>query len=587
MPEDDGQTTARSVIQDPFIILAWVAEAAAYIHGPSAPQAKLEWAVGSTRQLTGADFVAVAAFDGGSARILASIGAAQDELVDVAEDLLSDIVYAGMAARHPGDAAVPSVPHPGSITEHEGSRGKGGPSAASRGRVRIRDRWGAQLGLAIVAANGALHGGLLLGHHDVDFFDDADVLTAKAVAAHLGVALDTAATVTRLADLEAAQREAAHQLQTALLPPIPTVEGAELGRYYLAADPAALTGGDLYDWVILPGGDIHVAVVDVLGKGVSATKDALAITHALRLLVLDGCPLEDVVARADGLVTMQNPDLVATVAVGRFSPSTGTFRLAGGGHPPPVLVRRNGEASQINIPGVPIGWPGAGSAGVVEITLDRSDTLVLYTDGLVEAGKDIVAGLAALESVARETASYPAAQMARLLVERALAGAERQDDALALVLRRRMRPAGDHAFRLSPFEHRFSPNVAMVSVGRHLLQDWLTAQPIDEAAVDDVLVIATELCANAIAASTGAARSIVLRAHADRDALVVEVEDDGPGFEWPQWTDDEPPDLAMERGRGLFLVRALSDAVEMVRSEDRTIVRCIKRAAVGGRRASS
>jgi serine/threonine-protein kinase RsbW len=211
---------------------------------------------------------------------------------------------------------------------------------------------------------------------------------------------------------------------------------------------------------------------------------------------------------------------------------------------------------------------------------------VLYTDGLVEAGKDIVAGLAALEAVAKETASYPAVQMARLLVERALAGAERQDDALALVLRRRVRPAGEEAFRLSPFQHRFSPNVAMVSVARHLLQDWLTAQPIDEAAVDDVLVVATELCANAIAASSGAERSVALRAHADQDSLVVEVEDDGPGFDWPAWTNDEPPDLTMERGRGLFLVRALSDEVELVRSEERTIVRCVKRAVVGGRVAS-
>src|ERR1700730_3346033 len=99
----------------------------------------------------------------------------------------------------------------------------------------------------------------------------------------------------------------------------------------------------------------------------------------------------------------------------------------------------------------------------------------------------------------------------------------------------------------------------MVGVARHLLQDWLGAQPVDGAAIDDLLIVATELCANAIEASTGAERAIALRARADRDALVLEVEDDGPGFAWPEWTDDEPPDLAIERGGGLFLVRALSD----------------------------
>ena len=54
-------------------------------------------------------------------------------------------------------------------------------------------------------------------------------------------------------------------------------------------------------WVVLPDGTLHVAVIDIMGKGVAATKDALAVTHALRLLALDGCPLETLVSRADEL----------------------------------------------------------------------------------------------------------------------------------------------------------------------------------------------------------------------------------------------------------------------------------------------
>ncbi len=62
--------------------------------------------------------------------------------------------------------------------------------------------------------------------------------------------------------------------------------------FYLAADQQASTGGDLYDWVLLPDGTLHLAVVDVMGKGVAAIKAAVAVTHALRLLVLDGVPLD-------------------------------------------------------------------------------------------------------------------------------------------------------------------------------------------------------------------------------------------------------------------------------------------------------
>ena len=75
--------------------------------------------------------------------------------------------------------------------------------------------------------------------------------------------------------------------------------------------------------MILPDGDLQVAVVDIMGKGVSATKDALTVTHALRLLALEGCALSELVAKADPIVTAQSPDLVATLMVGRYIPATG------------------------------------------------------------------------------------------------------------------------------------------------------------------------------------------------------------------------------------------------------------------------
>src|SRR5260370_101217 len=193
-----------------------------------------------------------------------------------------------------------------------------------------------------------------------------------------------------------------------------------------------------------------------MGKGVAATKDAVSVTHALRLLVLDGCPLDKLIARADELVGALNPDLVATLLVGRYNPATGIMRLVGGGHPP-ALVVTGGRVREISAGGIPIGWPGAGSEGQRKVVLDRSDTMIFYTDGLIETTKDVLEGLEALSRFATETAGYPAPALARALVERALEGAARHDDSLALVLRPRNPPAGAR-LPLAPLEYRFSPS---------------------------------------------------------------------------------------------------------------------------------
>jgi anti-sigma regulatory factor (Ser/Thr protein kinase) len=266
--------------------------------------------------------------------------------------------------------------------------------------------------------------------------------------------------------------------------------------------------------------------------------------------------------------------------VGRYEPETGRLRLVGGGHPPALLVSGT-TVTELSAPGIPLGWPGAGSFTVVETTLDRSDTVVLYTDGLVETTKDIVEGIAALKRYACETVGYPAPNLARALVDRALKGAARRDDSLALVLRRRTPPplAGRHL--LGPFEHRFSPNAASVPLARHLLDDWLVRLPVEGPATDDLLLVASELCSNAVRHSTGVPASVVLRAWADGADVCIEVEDDGGSLHLPEHM-DELPDPDAEQGRGLFLVHALADELSSESVSGHTSVRVLKRAVISG-----
>ena len=388
--------------------------------------------------------------------------------------------------------------------------------------------------------------------------------------------------VLRLSEQQVEQNDLVARMQQALFPPLPVVDDLDVGVHFLAADESMPTGGDMYDVQLLPDGDIHVVVLDVMGKGVDATTSALAVVHTLRVLVAEEWPLDLLVHRADQLLAPQDPSLVATMVIGRYRPSTGRLQLAGGGHPPVLVVSPDGSVREIMAPGIALGWPGAGSSGLVETTLGRSETALLYTDGLIESTKDVIEGLAMLRQAAIETVSYPARHLARSLVERALADAERHDDTLALVLRRRLPLSPELAGRrLGPFEYRFTPSINTVALARRFFADWLSYQPCDPACHDDLLLMVSELCTNAVRVASGEPGGVVLRAWDEGDTLIVEVHDDGDGFGGhPTPADDRLPDPDALDGRGLFLVRALADDVQIDTAGAGTRVRCVKRAVL-------
>ena len=540
-----------------------LARAARAVHGTGEIAGKLEWVTEEVRALTQAAFVAFVGL-GDRVDMVSAAGVPAGEIDRFARPALARLV-------RPDAAGRPVL--------------RAGDLALDRRHRRFLQRLELPsdtccLAVPVVGGDGDLHGVLLLVHPDADVFGPVDEASAAALADHLGVAFDNLGAMERLAELQAVQREIVHQLQEAVQPPAVVAEAAELGVHYVSADPSSPTGGDLYDWLVLPDGDLHLAIVDVMGKGVGATKEAVSVCHALRLLTLDGCPMEDLVSRADILTTAQNPDLVATVMVARYRPADGFVRLAGGGHPPAVVVTGDGHARQVAAPGVPIGYPGAGTTKVVELTLGRRDTLILYTDGLIEATKDILVGLERITRAAAETAQYPAPHLARALVERSLSGAMRRDDSLALVLRRRIPPGTESSPPLGAFEYRFSPSLATIPLARHLLGDWLEHLALDAGERADLLLVASELCSNAVRHSSGKPGALAMRAWADGDALVVEVEDDGAGMELSPRMED--PDLHAEQGRGIYVVRALTDDLTVRRVDERTVVRAVRRAVLPG-----
>jgi PAS domain S-box-containing protein len=442
------------------------------------------------------------------------------------------------------------------------------------GRSITFDSWADRNGrlpeeVQLVDTNGGIHWLECSYKTEVDDngFVDALVIVARDVSDERQIE-QLREDMDRLAEREALQRQRVLELQESLQPAIPVVDETEFGVHYLPSDTSAPTGGDFYDWQTLPGGDIHVSVVDVLGSGVEATNDAIAVTHTLRLLAYQGVPVEQLVRGADELLAAANPELVATVICLRYNPGTGRARLAGGGHPPPLLVHGDGTVSEIAAPGIPVGWPGAGSDHYVDVTLEPSDSLVLYTDGLVEARRDILAGLESLGRIASQTRSQPVDAVARMLVEQSLEGADRRDDSLALVVRRSAAQVN-----VDRFSRRGRNAADEVRLARHQFQAWLAEREEVSQSSDDLCVIVSELVTNAVRAGE---TFFELRAWTQGDEVVIEVEDDGPGFDGEFLLEDQP-DFDEESGRGLFIVRMLVDEVTVSSSSHGSVVRAVKK----------
>ncbi|WP_447002138.1 PP2C family protein-serine/threonine phosphatase [Saccharothrix isguenensis] len=230
--------------------------------------------------------------------------------------------------------------------------------------------------------------------------------------------------------LRRAHAEIFRELEDALRPPAPTVPGVELGVHYQPAGQYTPTGGDLYDWFVLPDGTLHITVVDAVGHGVTSTRNAINVTHTVRTLAMEGHRLDDLVQRTARI----NPAAMATVLLARLDPSTGDLRLANGSHPPALLVRPD-STTYLPTPGRGIGFPDPGSNGVLTTRLAPGDLLLLYTDGLIESRGEADHDEVRLTHTARQHANLPVTPLVSAVVHDMLNAVRYTDDTLLLAVR--------------------------------------------------------------------------------------------------------------------------------------------------------
>jgi serine phosphatase RsbU (regulator of sigma subunit) len=170
--------------------------------------------------------------------------------------------------------------------------------------------------------------------------------------------------------------------QTMLPKELPSLPDWRLAAYY---KPARAVGGDFYDFVTFEDGRVGLIIGDVSDKGVPAALVMATTRSMLRAAVADGVSPGQALARANESLCREIPaKMFVTCLYAILEPATGRLRFANAGHDLPYH-RHGAGADALVARGMPLGLMPGMRYEENECTLARGDSILLYSDGLVEA----------------------------------------------------------------------------------------------------------------------------------------------------------------------------------------------------------
>ena len=233
--------------------------------------------------------------------------------------------------------------------------------------------------------------------------------------------------------------ETARDIQARLLPPVPpTLAGLEAGALVM---PSAMVGGDFFD-VFSMRDRIGVVVGDVSGKGIPAALLMVMVRTLLREIARElSDPAEALTRLNASLCRDMPPSMFVTMVLGVLDPAReGALVIANGGHPPPIIMRRGARPASLPVGGMLVGAFEQASFDQIEVELAAGDTLLLLTDGVVEAQDEMGRrpGREALFQFLEQAGERDATDLARAIADsvRDGRGAGAQDDLTVFVLKR-------------------------------------------------------------------------------------------------------------------------------------------------------
>ncbi|WP_405386016.1 SpoIIE family protein phosphatase [Streptomyces sp. NBC_01102] len=411
------------------------------------------------------------------------------------------------------------------------------------GRLKFR----AAAYLPLVAQARSL-GGLAL------FYRERTVFSADERILCLGLAAIVAQSLQR-AMLFDEEREFATGLQSAMLPRrIQEIEGGEIAVRYHAAWSGREVGGDWYDVIPLPKNFFGIVVGDVQGHDTHAAAIMGQLRIALRAYAAEGHSPSTVLARASRFLAELDTDRFATCTYAQVDLATGTVRVVRAGHFGPLIRHTDGRVGTPQVRGgLPLGISTAfRDEEFPETRLDLvpGETLVLYTDGLVEEpGADVDTGVAAL---IHEVSDGPAGaeELADHLSDRLWERWGSGDDVALLVLRRSPDLGSPSAPRLHQYIHQADPEGLSDAraIVRQALSDWDMAD-----LADDAELVTGELLVNVLLHTEGGAVLTLEVLPEPVRRIRLSVQD--RSSVWPR---RRTPGETSTSGRGLLLLDAVA-----------------------------
>jgi PAS domain S-box-containing protein len=390
---------------------------------------------------------------------------------------------------------------------------------------------------------------LLIRRESGRHFEPDDYEIARELSRRATVSVENARAYDR-------ERRVADALQAAFLPStLPSIPGLTFDAVYVPGADESAIGGDWYDAFQLSDGRIALSIGDVAGRGLRAAVVMGRVREAIRAFALEGLEPAAILSATQRVLRVSDVATMVTAFVAIADPFGRTLTFSNAGHPPAMLALSDGSIETLALDGIPLGIFDDIEPAQKVVPLPDDALLVLYTDGLIEIDRDVVAGMQflrdAIASAVEAGERTATAIYARVVEERPA----RDDVAIMTVATQRL--------KREPLTLDLPAVPESARLVRAALQRFAEAYALDDDQRFTLEVAVGEAVANTIehAYGIGAGRFAVAARENGSD-LEIEVQDQG------QWR--APREEG--RGRGMPIMEALAHSVRVDNSATGTTV---------------